>query len=287
MDNIEQLIVLPIAKIGNTQTTVGSWLAVLGVLLATLIIAWGARRLLRRFLTHATDHEVADPGFYNLLLQIVIWLIGLELALHLIGIRLTTLLAASGFLALAAGFALKNIVENFLSGIILRAEKTILPGDLITVHDRWLRVNHIGLRTLVARDIEDVEILIPNSTLAQSTVQNITRSGRQHLLRVTVGVAYESDLELVRSVLEETADTLEWRSRECQTRVYLKALGDSSVIYEVHVWIEDAINTIGRTSDLYEAIWWALKDNRITIAYNQLDVHIATGTENAPPAPGG
>jgi small-conductance mechanosensitive channel len=199
------------------------------------------------------------------------------LALHILGIRLTTLFATTGFLALGAGFAVKNIVENFLSGSILRAERTITPGDLIIINGKWLLIKQIRMRATVANTYEGDEVLIPNTLIAESMVHNLTRNNRLHRIELNVGVSYKSDLELVRKTLEETIDTLEWRSRARDPIVYLAEFGDSSVNYAVAVWIDDANESRGRRSDLHEAIWRALKEKSITISFQQLDVHLDHG----------
>ncbi len=83
-----------------------------------------------------------------------------------------------------------------------------------------------------------------------------------------------SDLALTRKTLEEMIDKLEWRSGAKNPTVYLREFGDSSVNYDIDVWIDDANDSRGRKSDLHEAVWRALKDSGITIAFPQLDVHL-------------
>lgn len=130
------------------------------------------------------------------------------------------------------------------------------------------------MRTITARTYDGEEILIPNSLVMQSMVENLTRRDRLHCIQIDVGVAYESDLELVRKTLEQAIDKLDWRSRAKSPVVYLREFGDSSVKYSVDVWIDDANDSRGRKSDLHEAVWWALKDKDIAIAYPQLDLYL-------------
>ena len=211
---------------------------------------------------------------YGVLVKLIIWLIGFEITTHLFGIQLTTLFAASGFFALAAGFAVKNVVENFLSGGILRLEKTISRGDMIVVEGKWMTVYRIGLRVTIATTYDGEEVLIPNSLIAESMVTNMTRNNRLHRIQVQVGVSYDSDLKLVREVLEQTIDKLEWRSNVKNPVLYLEEFGDFSVNYVIKLWINEARESRKRKSELLEAIWWALKDRDITIAYPQMDLHL-------------
>jgi small-conductance mechanosensitive channel len=273
MESIANLLNVPLVTIGGTQTTIGTWLAAIITVIVTLLAAKLVRRGVQKFFQRL-DKADDFGNLGGIAAQLTVWLIGFEIALHLLGIQLTTLLAASGFLALGAGFAVKNIVENFLSGGILKAENTIRPGDLIVINDKWMYIQRIGLRTVRAKTYDGEDILIPNSLVAQSMVQNLTRDNREHRIEIEVQVAYDSDLKLVRTTLEQALESLEWRSQDHPPHVYLSEFGESSVNYNLIVWIEDANDSRGRKSDLHEVIWWALKDADITIAYPQMHVHI-------------
>ena len=274
MDAIDNVLGWSLFSIGDTQTTVGSLLGVVAVVLATLLLARLAGKATTGFFERLTTKDDAVAKTYGTVAKLVVWVIGFEIALHLLGIRLTAVFAAGGIFALGAGLAAKDAVENFLSGVIIHVEKAVQPGDLVIVDGRWLIIKHIGARTINANSYDGQEILIPNSMVAQSMVSNLTRGDRLHRIDMTVGVAYESDLELVRKTLEETIDKLDWRSGAKNPEVYLREFGNSSVNYDVDVWIDDANNSRGRTSDLHEAVWRALRDSGITIAFPQLDVHL-------------
>lgn len=271
---------LPLFSVGDTQTTLGSLLAVITVVFITLVLGRLARKALQAVFQRVDEKDADASQIYSIVAQLIIWVIGFELALHLLGIRLTTLFAAGGFFALGAGFAAKNVIENLLSGGILRLEKTLRPGDLIVVKDKWLVIERIGMRIITAKTYEGEEVMIPNSLVAQSMVENLTRDDRLHRIQVQVGVSYKSDLALVRKTLEQVVDKLDWRSKTNSPRVYLQEFGDSSVNYSVDVWVNDANDSRGRISDLNEAIWWALKDKDIALAYSQLDVHLNQTSEH-------
>jgi potassium efflux system protein len=273
MESITNLLNVPLVTIGGTQTTIGTWLAAFITVIVTLLAARLVRGSVQKIF-HRLDKADDIGNASGITAQFIVWLIGFELALHILGIQLTTLFAASGFLALGAGFAVKNIVENFLSGGILKAENTVRPGDFIVVNNKWLHIEKIGLRTVKAKTYDGEDILIPNSIIAQSMVQSLTRDNREHRIEIEVGVAYSSDLKLVRTTLEQALQSMEWRSQEHHPQVYLGEFGDSCVIYNVDLWIDNVNDSRARKSDLHEAVWWALKDAGITIAYPQMDVHI-------------
>ena len=271
---LTSLLGVQLFSIGDTDTTVGSALAIVAILVVTYLVARTARRQAgHNFTRHGIDDDLALQTTVTVM-QLVTWLVGIELVLHLLGIHLATLFATTGFLALGAGFGIKSVVENWVSGVILRVGRTIRPGDIIVVQDRWLNVKRIGPRTTEARSFKDEEVMIPNATVAQSVVTNLTRHDTQYRLEAIVGVSYDSDLDSVRETLETTLNGLEWRSATTEPAVYLTEFGESSVNYTAHVWIDDVRHTLRPASDLHEAIWRALKKAGIVIAFRQLDVHL-------------
>ena len=270
---LSELLQTSLFTIGSTETTVARALVVAAIILTTLWAAHIVRRLMVRHFERHGMHRDLEVRSFSRLIAILVLLIGFEVSLHTLGIHLTTIFAAGGLFALAAGFAVKNIFENFLSGIILHIEQTIRPGDVIIVDDRWVKVSRMGTRITTGLTLDGEEVLIPNSVVAQSVVKNLTRHDRLGRITCTVGVAYSSDMRLVRKTLEAIVAEFEWRSEERDSTVYMSEFGSSSVDFAVHVWIDDVRHGRRRRSDLHEAVWWGLKDAGIEIAFPQLDVH--------------
>ncbi|GMR06622.1 MAG: hypothetical protein BMS9Abin25_1234 [Gammaproteobacteria bacterium] len=269
----------PIFSIGQTQITTGSLLAVVVIMLVTSLLSHLLSRSVSRYFQRlaSSDSSATDDiavSMYGSVVRVIIWFVGIEIVLHILGIHLSTFFAAGGFFALGAGFALKNVVENFVSGGIIRTEKTIQTGDLIIINNKWLTVKHIGIRTIEAITSEGVDIIIPNSIVAQSMVENLTRRSHIYRIKVSVGVAYNSDRVQVRKALEETVAQLEWISNQKASTVHLVEFGGSSINYDIKVWIDEVRDARLRKSDLYEAIWQALNEAGIVIAFPQLDVHL-------------
>ena len=169
---------------------------------------------------------------------------------------------------------MQNITQNFVSGLILLVERTIKPGDIIEVEGRMVKITKLGMRSTVVRTWDSEDYIIPNSVLVSSTVKNFTLRDRLHRIRTLVGVTYGSDMARVREVLEKTAYALPWRELSTDPVVLMKQFGSSSVDFDVSVWVEDPFARSLSQSNLNEAIWFALKDARITIAFPQLDVHL-------------
>ena len=199
------------------------------------------------------------------LVALVVVIVGLDIILHIFGIRLSSLFAASGIFALAAGFAAKDVIANFLSGIILRLDRTISPGDVIQMEDRWLEIQEIGVRSTVGQTVEDEQILIPNSKLAQSTVTNLTRQDELVLVKTTIPVELTSDVELVERVLREAVESLDWVSSKGDSGVFLYEINRYSIEFVVGVWIEDPGTTFHSRSKLNLALWLALNKAGVSL----------------------
>jgi small-conductance mechanosensitive channel len=207
------------------------------------------------------------------LLHYAVVIAGLAVALQTVGISLGTVFAAGAVAAVAIGFALQNILQNFVSGVILLAERSITETDVLEVEGTIVRIDKMGARAAVARTREEEELIIPNSILVQSTVRNLTLSDAIYRIRSRVGVAYSSDMREVERVLMDAALSLQGRAADREPAVLLMEFGDSSVVWEVSVWAEDPWSASVTRSDLNKAIWWALADAGITIAFPQVDVH--------------
>lgn len=261
--------------LGGTPVSVGSLLLAAVVFLA----AWIVSSLLQRALNRALPPAAAEGEFRKgveagrRLLHYGVMVVGLAAALHVLGVNLAALFAAGAVVAVAVGFAMQNIAQNFVAGVILLTERSIQPGDVLEVEGAVVRVVDMRIRSTVVRTRDEEEIIVPNATLVQSSVKNFTLRDDQLRLRVPVGVVYGSDMRRVREVLEATARSFEDRVRGREPVVLLRGFGSSSVEWEVSVWTDSPWQALVVRSELHEEIWWALKDAGITIAFPQLDVH--------------
>jgi small-conductance mechanosensitive channel len=213
-------------------------------------------------------------GVAERLTHYLVLAVGLAVALQTLGVKLTALFAAGAFVAVAAGFAAQNITQNFVAGIMLLVERTIKPGDVLSVEGHMVRVSRLGTRATVARTLDDEDVIIPNSTLVQTSVTNFTLRDSNYRLRVVVGVTYDSDMRLVRTTLEQAARDIAWRVPGNDPVILMVAFGSSSVDWEISVWINEPWKAKRFRSELHETIWWALQDAGIVIAFPQVDVHL-------------
>jgi len=237
---------------------------------------WVSRMLQRRIdrrLRQDSHNDEATICAYKNIARSIVMVPGILIAVHVLGLNLSVFFTTGGLFAVALAFAMKNMAENYVSGMLLRLERTIKPGDVLETEGAMVRVKSIGLRSTIVRSKYEKDLVIPNSELVQERVTNYTYRDVLCRIMTMVGVAYSSDLMKVRKILEHTCDQLEWKSDQHDPEVLLVEFGSSSVNYKISVWIEDPWESGPAKSHLNEAIWWALQKADIVMAYPQLDVH--------------
>jgi small-conductance mechanosensitive channel len=265
-------------EIGGSPVTIASLVTVLLILVGTAWISRIIQRLVGRGLRRSGFTEEGTITTILRLLHYVVLIAGGAVALQVIGISLTSVFAAGAVVAVGVGFALQNILQNFASGVILLAERSIKERDVLEVDGEMIFVETIGTRATVARTRDDDQLIIPNTILVQSTVTNYTMSDDTHRIRTRVGVSYSSDMGQVERVLLAAASSVPGRIDERDPVVLLLEFGDSSVVWEVSVWSSDPWRSRVVRSDLNKTIWNSLKDTGIIIAFPQLDVHFDPGS---------
>jgi small-conductance mechanosensitive channel len=270
---VGQVIKYPLFTLQGRAITLMDVLTFTALVLATLFLSGLLRRGVERTL-HARGVE--DPGTHAMarkLIHFTVLVVGLGTAVTNLGFNLSAAFAAAAVLGVGIGFAFQNVAQNFISGLLLLFERSIKPGDILEVEGRVVRVEDMRVRATVARTRHDEQLIIPNSALAQGTVTNFTMADSYYRISLTVGVTYDSDMRRVRAALTRATVDLPWRSKSHESVVLMTAFADSSVNFEVSVWMDDPWRARRALSDLHEAVWWALKEDDIVIAFPQLDVH--------------
>lgn len=270
----DDLLGFELLRVKGVTVTVSSLLLAIVIVLVGWAISAAVQRAVRRTWAQRESRDQRNLHAVLKLIHYAVMLIALGVALDSIGIDLTTLFAAGALFAIGLGFAMQNVAQNFVSGVILLMERTIRPGDLLEVDGAVVRVQQLGLRSTLVRTRFEEEMIVPNSMLVQSTIKNFTLHDPLYRVRTQVGVAYSSDLRVVLEQLEATARVFNARYQGRDPVVLLKGFGESSVDFEISVWTDDPWNERRLLSDLNQAIWWALKDAGVTIAFPQTDLHL-------------
>ena len=221
---------------------------------------------------------------------ILIWLLCILIGIDFLGIDLTALTVFSGALGLAVGFGLQKTFGNLLAGIILLMDRSIKPGDVIAVGNQGGtstvgQVNRIGMRAISVITRDKVEFLIPNENLMINQVENWSYSSLDVRVKVPVSVSYDTDIDLAESLMLRAAQESARVLTDPAPTVWLHALGDNGIMFEIQIWIDDPEDGIGNIrSDVLKRLWRLFQEHGVKVPFPQRDLHIKRGGQ--PPQTG-
>lgn len=253
-------------------------LARLIIVLIGFYLASSGLVVLKSLLQSAAElHSSLDSGTVgslNILLTYGVWGIYIILALAFLGLDLTSLTVVAGGLSVGIGFGLQSIFNNFISGIILLFGRSIQPGDVVQIRDLWAEVKQINIRTTEVQTFDRSTILLPNSKLISEEITNWTHRQDKILRRkVQVGVAYGTDIELVRRLLLYIADTHPHILKVPAPFVRFAEFGDSSLRFTLYFYASIDYGWLAE-SDLRYDMNKIFQEYGITIAFPQRDIHV-------------
>lgn len=232
-----------------------------------------ATRIVGRFSLNRSSQAAMQTVIFYLL--VVIFSI---FVLQLVNVPITIFTLLGGAIAIGVGFGSQNVMNNFISGLILLVERPIKIGDLIQVNDLYGTVRAIGGRSTRIQMASNVDIIVPNSSFLEQNVVNWTLSDNLIRATVTVGVAYGSPTRLVRDILVKVCEEHEKVINDPEPLVLFTEFGDNALGFEVYFWIQIHSQMERRTieSDLRFRIDDLCRENDVTIAFPQRDVHLDT-----------
>lgn len=247
---------------------------ILSVALTVLAAMW-LGRLLENRVMKAENLDMNLRVVLAKLIRAALVVLGVLIALPIAGIDITVLSVFGGALGIGIGFGLQKIASNYVSGFIVLLDRSIHPGDVLTVDGRFGTVSQLTARYLVLRSNDGTEAIIPNETLISSTVVNHSYSNRQMRVAIPVQVSYQSDLDQALTILNEAAAAQPRVLKEPPPGAFLKAFGDNGIDLELGVWINDPEEgQLNLRSDLNLEIWRRFQAAGIEIPYPQRDVRI-------------
>lgn len=265
---------------GKSRITVWSILKLLFTLtLFVLVAAWISRwveRRLKKLTTLAPSTRIGIAKFANAFLIGLSILMGLNAA----GVDLTALTVLTGAVGLGLGFGLQSIAANFVSGFVLLMDKSIKPGDVISLSGQagtstenfgW--VQELRGRYVVVRDRDGVEMLVPNQQLISNAVINWSYTDPRIRLKLPVRVSYQDDPELALQILITACDGQKRVLRDPKPVSRLMHFSDSGIELELRFWISDPQDGVNNVrSDVNRAIWRLFKEHKITIPVAQREI---------------
>ena len=260
---------------GGQAITIGQ----LALVVALLVFGYIGSRFVGYLLGKRLAHTKMRPDVVHVFKRIAfftIFILVVLTALGLLGIPLTTFHFATGALAIGIGFGAQNIINNFISGWILMAERPIRIDDFIELDSATGVVEQVGNRSTRIRRSDGVHMLVPNSQLLERTVVNWTLVDREIRTTVRVGVAYGSPVQKVAElILKAVAEQPESKARP-EPSVVFEDFGDNALIFDAYFWCDVAGEKALREirSDIRFRISRLFDDNGIVIAFPQRDVHL-------------
>jgi small-conductance mechanosensitive channel len=200
--------------------------------------------------------------------------VGFFLVLHVSGFELKSLTIFGGALGIGIGFGLQAIVTNVVSGLILLFERPIKVGDIIQVNNECGEIKNVGLRATVVETFDNSEIVIPNSELVIGTVTNWTLGERRVRVKIPVGVAYGTNTTKVLEILMRCANECPMVLSNPPPNAIFLSFGDSSLDFELRVWIPEFNDRLTVLSELNQEINNAFELAGIIIPFPQRDLYL-------------
>ena len=283
--------------IGQLNVGLGSLVAFTASLAIGIVIA----RLLRFLLDEALFPRMTLPrgvaAAISTTVGYVIVTTAFVMAVLAAGLEMKQFAFLAGALGVGIGFGLQNVVNNFVSGLILLYERPIQVGDVVEVGTLRGRVQRIGIRSSTLATFDGAEVIVPNASLIAAEVVNWTLSDRLRRVQISVGVAYGSDPRTVAEILTRVArDNQEVIHTPAPVAIF-SGFGESSLTFDLQFWIADYDAWVRVASDVRTALAAAFREAGIEIPFPQRDIHVraapAAGTPDdwaqagAPPPPRG
>ncbi|MEI2387972.1 mechanosensitive ion channel domain-containing protein [Breoghania sp. JC706] len=261
---------------------VGS-LRISALLILKAVVTLTALLWLAGFLSRATERRMErvkdlSPSMRVLagkFARIGLFTIAMVLGLQTIGFDLTTITVFSGAVGLGLGFGLQKVVSNLVSGVILLLDKSIKPGDVISLGETYGSITSLGARYVSVVTRDGREYLIPNEDLITNQVINWTYSDEKVRLDVPFGVSYDSDPKLVRELAAKAAAAVARVEDHPAPVCHLTAFGESSVDFLLRFWIDDpGKGVVNVKGEVLLALWEALHEAGVALPYRQHDIHV-------------
>lgn len=273
MDALSDLLEVKLIHIGQHELKVYTLLIILIIFVVTKTAIWLVR------VTLNSRHKFSKPdqsNFHSLfqLIKYVLWIIAISLMLGAIGINVTVLVAGSAALLVGVGLGLQQTFNDIVSGLILLIEGSTKVGDVLDIDGDVVMIESIGLRTSTGLNRDDIAVIIPNSLITTNKVINWSHQSEKTRFRISVGVAYGSNVDLVMTLLEEAAiehpDIYDKQSTEAR----LADFGNSSLNFQVLFFSRNVFRIEKVKSEIRKIINRKFQEHNIVIPFPQMDIHV-------------
>ena len=253
-----------------------SLIAIIFAILAFLISLAAVKALRGRLVNNVLSKMDIDDGIKHSLssgFSFVCFILAAIIAITVIGGNLSNLALIASALSVGIGFGLQNVINNFVSGIIILFERPFKVGDWVIVNNEEGRIKQINIRSTEIETFKKTSIIIPNATLISNSVTNLTHGNNWSRQSVTVGVAYGTDVDKVKQILLECAAKCKYVLKNPAPYVLFKDFGPSSLDFEVRCYTNDIWNGWIIPSDLRTEINKRFIEEGIEIPFQQMVIH--------------
>lgn len=259
--------------VGHMSFSLMGFTVALVLLLITHGVARGWRELFQKRLLNNSGMDIGVQESITTISVYLIWIAGILMALNVFGMDMTSITVVLGALGIGLGFGLQNIFNNFLSGIILLFERPIQVGDDVEINGTWASVKKINVRSTVVQTYDNATLIIPNSDFISNQVTNWSFKDKRLRRNIVVGVAYGSDLELVRKSMVEAAEKTPRVLKLPKSDVLFKDFGDNALIFVLRIWTRVEYFYSVESAVRFE-IDRLFRERNIEIAFPQMDLHL-------------
>ena len=264
-------------RVGNLRV---SALLILQGLLSLVVFLWLAVTVSQMMENRIRSVSTLTPSIQVLvskLLKILLITVAIVGALGIIGVDVTAFAVFTGAVGVGVGFGLQKVVSNLISGVILLLDRSVKPGDVISVGDTFGWINSLGARYVSVITRDGREYLIPNEDLITQQVVNWSYSNSEVRLNIPIGVSYRSDVHKAMQLCLDAANLTPRVLAKPSSQCLLRGFGDSSVDLELRFWINDPQNGIANLqSDVLLRVWDLFHANGIEIPFPQRDLHLVS-----------
>lgn len=264
----------PLVTIGQTPLTFSGIGVAILVFFSSLIVSSLVQKIVFERIVKGTKLDEGFAFAVQRIVHYVIVVVGVYLATQIIGIDLGSFAVLFGFLGVGIGLGLQNVTSNFVAGLLLLFERPISVGDFVEIDGQVGRVLSINMRATFIQTLDRVTVIVPNAKFTDGHVVNWSIIDKKMRVHCQVGVAYGSDLAKVKSVLLNVAANHSEVLKSPEPDVFFEEFGDSSLNFDLTVWINDASRQRVVRSQINFAIDAAFRQAGITIPFPQRDLHL-------------
>lgn len=279
--SIQDVVFLGLGGLLGYQINIGEISFAIGDIVLFFVTVWVAvqlSKLIRFLLEEDVFPRIGISGGVSFSISSVvhylILITGFLIGVAAIGIELSRFAVVIGAIGVGIGFGLQNIINNFVSGLILLFERPVKVGDTIELSGQIGKLKKIGLRASVLRKVDGSEVIVPNSQLIAEEVVNWTGSDDTRRLDIPIGVAYGTDPHRVIELLSEIPKKYDLILVDPPPRAIFKAFGENSLDFELRLWVHDDSNWVPLRSEVIMAIHDGFVEAGIEMPFPQRDLHI-------------